>query len=356
MSDALSTETLSTQTQESTVANGVHQPASGREPLLRVQHLVKRFPITTGIIFQKTIGHVHAVEDVSFDVHPGETLGLVGESGCGKTTVGRCILQLHRATSGSITLEGVELTKLKGERLRAMRRDMQIVFQDPYASLNPRKTVERIVAEPLTIHGIGKRGAERKARVRQLLDVVGLGAQFSRRYPRELSGGQRQRVGLARSLALNPKLIICDEPVSALDVSIQAQILNLLEELQEEFGLTYIFIAHDLSVVKHVSDRVAVMYLGHIVELAGSEEIFLNPTHPYTFALMSAIPIPDPAVEETRTRQVLEGDVPSPASPPSGRPFHPRCPRAQAICKQEMPELLDRGGGHACACYFPLNG
>ncbi len=352
MSDALSTETLSTQTQVSTDTNGVHQPASGREPLLRVQLLVKRFPITTGIIFQKTIGHVHAVEDVSFDVHPGETLGLVGESGCGKTTVGRCILQLHRATSGSITLEGVELTKLKGERLRAMRRDMQIVFQDPYASLNPRKTVERIVAEPLTIHGIGKRGAERKARVRQLLDVVGLGAQFSRRYPRELSGGQRQAWAWP-DLSPSTQAYNCDEPVSALDVSIQAQILNLLEELQEEFGLTYIFIAHDLSVVKHVSDRVAVMYLGHIVELAGSEEIFLNPTHPYTFALMSAIPIPDPAVEETRTRQVLEGACPAPLHLHRAAPSTRAARGRSAICKQEMPELLDRGGGHACACYFP---
>ncbi len=356
MPDTLSTETLPTQAQKPMDATSTDQQATGSAPLLRVQHLVKRFPITTGIVFQKTIGHVHAVEDVSFDVNQGETLGLVGESGCGKTTTGRCILQLHRATSGSITLEGVELTTLKGERLRAIRRDMQIVFQDPYASLNPRKTVEKIITEPLAIHSIGKRGAERKGRVRELLDVVGLGSQFARRYPRELSGGQRQRVGLARSLALNPKLIICDEPVSALDVSIQAQILNLLEELQGEFGLTYIFIAHDLSVVKHVSDRVAVMYLGHIVEMAESEELFLNPIHPYTFALMSAIPIPDPELEETRVRQVLEGDVPSPASPPPGCPFHPRCSRAQAVCKQEMPELLDRGGGHSCACYFPLSG
>lgn len=347
-------DTLSTQVRPVSEATTVAPAAPGREPLLRVQHLVKRFPITTGIIFQKTIGYVHAVEDVSFDVNPGETLGLVGESGCGKTTTGRCILQLHRATSGSITLDGVELTTLKGERLRAVRRDMQIVFQDPYASLNPRKTVERIIAEPLTIHSIGRRGEERKARVRELLEVVGLGSQFAKRYPRELSGGQRQRVGLARSLALNPKLIICDEPVSALDVSIQAQILNLLEKLQEEFGLTYIFIAHDLSVVKHISDRVAVMYLGHIVELAGSEELFLNPVHPYTFALMSAIPIPDPELEETRVRQVLEGDVPSPASPPPGCPFHPRCSRAQGICSEAMPELFDRGNGHFCACHFPL--
>lgn len=348
-------DTLSTQVNP-TVSTEAAPTAVAREPLLRVRHLVKRFPITTGIIFQKTIGHVHAVEDVSFDVYPGETLGLVGESGCGKTTTGRCILQLHRATSGSITLEGVELTKLKGESLRVMRRDMQIIFQDPYASLNPRKTVERIIIEPLAIHGLEGHSEGRKARVRELLNVVGLGSQFAKRYPRELSGGQRQRVGLARSLALNPKLIICDEPVSALDVSIQAQILNLLAELQEEFGLTYIFIAHDLSVVKHISDRVAVMYLGHIVELAGSKELFLNPIHPYTFALMSAIPIPDPELEETRVRQVLEGDVPSPASPPPGCPFHPRCSRAQTICSESMPELLDRGDSHFCACYFPLGG
>ena len=324
-------------------------------PLLSVQNLTKRFPITSGIIFQKPVGWVHAVENVSFDVFPGRTLGLVGESGCGKTTTGRCILQLYRPTSGTVQLEGVELTTLRGRALRAARRDMQVVFQDPYASLNPRKNVAKIVDEPLAIHNI-LAGAGRRARVFELLDTVGLSAQFAKRYPRELSGGQRQRVGLARALALNPKLIICDEPVSALDVSIQAQILNLLEELRARLGLTYIFIAHDLSVVKHVSDRVAVMYLGHIVETALSDDLFANPVHPYTFALMSAIPIPDPEVEEKRVHRVLEGDVPSPANPPSGCPFHPRCFRAQEICSQETPELEDRGGDHTAACFFPLDG
>jgi oligopeptide transport system ATP-binding protein len=324
-------------------------------PLLSVRNLTKRFPITSGIVFQKAVGYVHAVEDVSFDVFPGSTLGLVGESGCGKTTTGRCILQLYRPTSGSVKLEGVELTTLRGRALRAVRGDMQVVFQDPYASLNPRKTVEKIVTEPLAIHHI-LAGAERRVRVHELLDTVGLSAQFAKRYPRELSGGQRQRVGLARALALNPKLIICDEPVSALDVSIQAQILNLLEQLQGRLGLTYIFIAHDLSVVKHVSDRVAVMYLGHIVETALSDDLFANPVHPYTFALMSAIPIPDPEVEEKRVHRVLEGDVPSPANPPSGCPFHPRCFRAQEICSLEAPELVDRGGDHTAACFFPLDG
>ena len=322
-------------------------------PLLSVRNLTKRFPITSGIVFQKAVGWVHAVEDVSFDVFPGRTLGLVGESGCGKTTTGRCILQLYRPTSGSVKLEGVELTTLRGAALRAVRRDMQVVFQDPYASLNPRKSVEKIVIEPLAVHHI-LAGAERQARVLELLDTVGLSAHFAKRYPRELSGGQRQRVGLARALALNPKLIICDEPVSALDVSIQAQILNLLEELRGRLGLTYIFIAHDLSVVKHVSDRVAVMYLGHIVEMALSDDLFANPVHPYTFALMSAIPIPDPEVEGKRVHTVLEGDVPSPAHPPSGCPFHPRCFRAKEICSQETPELEERGGDHTAACFFPL--
>lgn len=324
-------------------------------PLLRVRNLVKRFPITTGIVFQRVVGWVHAVEDISFDVQAGETLGLVGESGCGKTTTGRCILQLQRPTSGSIELDGLELTRLKGKELRTVRRNMQIVFQDPYASLNPRKTVESIVAQPLAIHRIVPTGSERRARVYELLETVGLGKQFARRYPRELSGGQRQRVGLARALALNPKLIICDEPVSALDVSIQAQILNLLEDLQERLGLTYIFIAHDLAVVKHISNRVAVMYLGHIVEIAPSEDIFSNPLHPYTFSLLSAIPVPDPEVEAQRRRVVLEGDVPNPAKPPTGCPFHPRCFRAKEICSQVRPDLADHGGGHQCACHFPLS-
>ncbi len=323
-------------------------------PLLVVKNLVKRFPITSGVVFQRTVGYVHAVEDVSFEVAEGETLGLVGESGCGKTTTGRCILQLYRPTSGSIAFTGRELTRLKGQELQEMRRDMQIVFQDPYASLNPRMTVGTIVGEPLAIHRIGSR-AERKERVRQLLEVVGLNAQFTNRYPHEFSGGQRQRIGLARALALNPKLIICDEPVSALDVSIQAQMLNLLESLQKELNLTYLFIAHDLSVVKHVSDRVAVMYLGKVVEIAPSNELYRNPMHPYTFGLLAAIPIPDPKVERRRVHRVLEGDVPSPANPPSGCVFHPRCFRAQEICSQQVPPMEAGGNGHATACFFPLS-
>lgn len=336
-------------------ANQAQIASVGPGPLLSVRNLVKRFPITSGFLFQRVVGYVHAVEDISFDIAEGETLGLVGESGCGKTTTGRCILQLHKPTSGSIKFKGIELTTLRGQRLQEMRRNMQIVFQDPYASLNPRMTVGSIIREPLDIHGIGTR-AERRERVRQLLDVVGLNPQFTNRYPHEFSGGQRQRIGLARALALNPKLIICDEPVSALDVSIQAQMLNLLEALQEELGLTYLFIAHDLSVVKHVSDRVAVMYLGKIVEIAASEELYRNPLHPYTFGLLSAIPIPDPKVERRRTHKVLEGDVPSPTNPPAGCVFHPRCFRANEICQQQVPPLEEKGSGHECACFFPLSG
>ncbi|GAB4266419.1 MAG: dipeptide ABC transporter ATP-binding protein [Thermoleophilia bacterium] len=340
----------------STVLEELNQPAvaSYAGPLLRVRDLVKRFPITSGVILQRTVGMVHAVEGVSFDLDEGETLGLVGESGCGKTTTGRCILQLYRPTSGSILFEGKELTTLRGRELQAMRRDMQIVFQDPYASLNPRMTVGTIVAEPLVIHHIGTR-AERKERVRELLDVVGLNPQFTNRYPHEFSGGQRQRIGLARALALNPKLIICDEPVSALDVSIQAQILNLLEQLQQELGLTYLFIAHNLSVVKHISDRVAVMYLGKIMESAPSAELYDNPAHPYTFMLLSAIPIPDPSVERSRARRVIEGDVPSPVNPPSGCVFHPRCFRAKEICAREVPPMEPHGPKHEAACWFPLD-
>jgi oligopeptide transport system ATP-binding protein len=323
-------------------------------PLLEVKDLVKRFPITSGIVFQRVVGQVHAVEGVSFEINPGETLGLVGESGCGKTTVGRCILQLYKPTSGSIQFECKELTTLKRQDLRLMRRDMQIVFQDPYASLNPRMTVGAIVGEPLKIHSIGS-SAERKERVRELLDVVGLNPSFTNRYPHEFSGGQRQRIGLARALALNPRLIICDEPVSALDVSIQAQMLNLLQDLQAELDLTYLFIAHDLSVVRHVSDRVAVMYLGKIMETALSLELYQNPVHPYTEGLMAAIPIPDPKVEHTRVRRVLEGDVPNPADPPSGCVFHPRCYRAKPLCSQEVPQMEAHGEGHSAACFFPLD-
>jgi oligopeptide transport system ATP-binding protein len=323
-------------------------------PLLEVKDLVKRFPIASGVIFQRVIGQVHAVEGVSFYIDPGETLGLVGESGCGKTTVGRCILQLHRPTSGSIVFECKELTTLKGQELRLMRRDMQIVFQDPYASLNPRMTVGTIVGEPLIIHKLGSR-EERRERVRELLEVVGLNPSFTNRYPHEFSGGQRQRIGLARALALNPRLIICDEPVSALDVSIQAQMLNLLEDLQEQLDLTYLFIAHDLSVVRHVSERVDVMYLGKIMELAPSQALYEDPVHPYTQGLLSAIPIPDPKVEHLRKGRVLEGDVPSPVNPPAGCVFHPRCFRAKPICSQEIPVMESHGEGHQAACFFPLD-
>ncbi|MHB0979310.1 MAG: ABC transporter ATP-binding protein [Thermoleophilia bacterium] len=322
--------------------------------LLEVGDLVKRFPITSGVIVQKTIGMVHAVEGVSFSVDEGETLGLVGESGCGKTTTGRCILQLHKPTSGSIRFEGKELTTMNRGALQAVRRDMQIVFQDPYASLNPRMTVGTIVAEPLIIHGIGTR-AERKERVRELLELVGLNPSFTNRYPHQFSGGQRQRIGLARALALNPKLIICDEPVSALDVSIQAQILNLFAQLQQELGLAYLFIAHNLSVVKHISDRVAVMYLGKIMEIASSRDLYANPVHPYTHGLLSAIPIPDPAVQKKREHVVLEGDVPSPSDPPSGCVFHPRCFRAKEICSRQVPEMETHGDRHEAACFYPLD-
>ncbi|MHB9149636.1 MAG: ABC transporter ATP-binding protein [Thermoleophilia bacterium] len=323
-------------------------------PLLQVRDLVKRFPITSGTIIQRTIGMVHAVEGVTFSISEGETLGLVGESGCGKTTTGRCILQLYKPTSGSILFEGKELTALDRDSMQHVRRDMQIVFQDPYASLNPRMTVGSIVGEPLTIHRIGTR-AERKQRVRELLDLVGLNPSFTNRYPHQFSGGQRQRIGLARALALNPKLIICDEPVSALDVSIQAQILNLFDKLQQDLGLTYLFIAHNLSVVKHISDRVAVMYLGKIMEIAPSRELYASPVHPYTYGLLSAIPIPDPSVQKLREHVVLEGDVPSPVDPPSGCVFHPRCFRAKAICAQQVPQMEPHGQGHEAACFFPLD-
>jgi oligopeptide transport system ATP-binding protein len=328
--------------------------ADNTGPLLQVTDLVKRFPITSGVLFQRKIGMVHAVEGVSFAIEKGETFGLVGESGCGKTTTGRCILQLYRPTSGSVLFEGRELTGMSGKDLQEVRRDMQIIFQDPYASLNPRMTVGTIVTEPLIIHQIGTR-AERKERVKDLLDLVGLNPQFTNRYPHEFSGGQRQRIGLARALALNPKLIICDEPVSALDVSIQAQILNLFEELQTELGLTYLFIAHNLSVVKHISDRVGVMYLGKMMEIAPSEELYANPVHPYTMGLLAAIPIPDPKVERARVHTVLEGDVPSPRDPPEGCVFHPRCYRAQPICSQTVPAMENHGGTHEAACFFPLD-
>jgi oligopeptide transport system ATP-binding protein len=318
--------------------------------LLQVRNLKMHFPITQGIIIQRRIGAVKAVDGVSFDIIRGETLGLVGESGCGKSTTGRAILQLYRPTEGEVHFEGEDLIALKGEQLRRMRRRMQMIFQDPYASLNPRMTVGDIIGEPLVVHGIAK-GKERRERVQELLRVVGLNPYFVNRYPHEFSGGQRQRIGVARALAVQPEFIICDEPISALDVSIQAQIINLLEELQDEFNLTYLFIAHDLAVVRHISDRVAVMYLGKIVELTDRVELYENPLHPYTQALLSAIPIPDPVVEEERRRVILEGDVPSPSSPPMGCNFSTRCPMVMDVCREKEPEFVEVSEGHWAACF-----
>jgi oligopeptide transport system ATP-binding protein len=319
------------------------------EKLLEIKNLVKHFPIKKGVLFNKQVGAVKAVDGLSFDIEPGETFGLVGESGCGKTTTGLLVLRLLAATSGQILFEGRDVLGLGDEEMRLLRRDMQLIFQDPYASLNPRMTVGDFIGEPLEIHGLAK-GAKKVAKVKQLLDVVQLPGFSAQKYPHEFSGGQRQRIGIARALSLNPKLIICDEPVSALDVSIQAQIINLLKELQTEFNLAYLFISHDLSVVKHISDRVAVMYLGNIVEPAPKRVLYARPEHPYTEALLSAVPVPKPSRKKQRI--ILEGDVPTPISPPPGCKFHTRCAHVRDICRHESPELTDLGNYHQVACFF----
>jgi oligopeptide transport system ATP-binding protein len=321
-------------------------------PLVEVRHLKKYFPIREGVM-QREVARVHAVDDVSFAVRKGETLGLVGESGCGKSTLGRTIVRLLEPTDGQILFEGDDITHLRTRKLRPLRREMQMIFQDPYASLNPRKRVGSIIGDPLKIHGVGTK-ADRKRRVQELLETVGLSPEHYNRFPHEFSGGQRQRIGVARALALRPKLIIADEPVSALDVSIQSQILNLLEDLQEQFDLTYIFIAHDLGVVRHVSDRIAVMYLGKLVEVSPAEELYDKPIMPYTEALLSAVPVPDPDLSEQRERIVLTGDVPSPIDPPSGCRFHPRCRYMTDVCTEIEPPLTDFDG-HLSACHHPLN-
>ncbi len=324
------------------------------DPLLVVQNLKKYFPVTKGILLKKEIGSVKAVDDVSFSVERGETLGIVGESGCGKSTLARCVMRLLDPTAGTVVFDGRDITRLSRAQMRPIRRELMMVFQDPYASLNGRKRVGFIIAEPLEVHGIGTE-AERKRRVQELLEVVGLNPEHYNRFPHEFSGGQRQRIGIARALAVNPKMIVCDEPVSALDVSVQAQILNLLKDLQSEFGLTYVFIAHDLNVVRHISDRVMVMYLGKIAEIADDKTLYSEPKHPYTGALLSAVPIPDPTLGRQRQQIVLEGDVPNPINPPAACRFHPRCPRfREGVCDVDEPQLRPFGPDHEAACHFPL--
>jgi oligopeptide transport system ATP-binding protein len=323
------------------------------ESILTVDNLVKYYPVTRGVVFRRTVGHVRAVDGVSFDLKAGETLGVVGESGCGKSTLARVLMNLEKPTSGSVSYRGEELSSLKGGALRRMRRQIQLVMQDPYTSLDPRMTVSDLIGEPFEIHPEVAPKGERRAKVQDLLEVVGLNPEHINRYPHQFSGGQRQRIGIARALALRPEIIVCDEPVSALDVSIQAQVMNLLDRLQEEFGLAYIFIAHDLSVVRHLSDRVAVMYLGKMVEIGSEDQIYERPTHPYTQALLSAVPVPDPTVRHTKQNIRLTGDVPSPVNPPSGCRFRTRCWKAQEICATEVPALIERPGtDHPSACHF----
>jgi peptide/nickel transport system ATP-binding protein len=327
-----------------------------RTPLLKVTGVKKYFPVTRGIVFQKRIGDVKAVDDVDLEIYPGETLGLVGETGCGKSTLARVITKLHEPTAGSLFFDGEDYTGYSRSKMRPLRRQMQIIFQDPYASLNPRKTVGSIIGDPFRIHKTTHKAGIKPA-VQQLMELVGLNPEHYNRYPHEFSGGQRQRIGVARALALKPRLIVCDEPVSALDVSIQAQILNLLADLQTEFQLTYLFIAHDLSVVRHVSDRIAVMYLGKVAEIAPKASLYRDPKHPYTGTLLSAVPIPDPDQARTRSRIILQGDVPSPIDPPSGCRFHPRCPKAQEpTCSVTEPQLRELAPAHSAACHFPITG
>jgi oligopeptide/dipeptide ABC transporter ATP-binding protein len=324
------------------------------QPLVEVRDLVKHFPITQGILLQKKVGAVHAVDDISFDVMKGETLGIVGETGCGKSTTARLIMRLLEPTSGTVTLDGEDITASKGAALKPIRREMQMIFQDPYSSLNPRKTVGSIISEPFKIHKLHKEAGARKTAVQELMEQVGLNPEHYNRYPHEFSGGQRQRIGVARALTLRPKLLIADEPVSALDVSIQAQILNLLNDLKDELGLTLVMIAHDLSVVRHMCDRVAVMYLGKVVELATSDQLYEHPAHPYTGALLSAVPVPDPSRAASKERQLLIGDLPSPTNPPPACRFHTRCPKAQPICSEQEPPLEPKPGSGLAACHFPL--